>query len=132
MEREKHKLHIWMVVDADLLDSDPMFRLHIEDEMRSRITRTVLERFGNGEEMILRFFPTCKDDETEEEQKEEGAVTLIKYAATEELVRCRDCTEWDEDIPASEGRRWCCANDRVTLPAFFCADGKRREKDWEL
>lgn len=43
-----------------------------------------------------------------------------------EVVRCKDCRHWEQDVIFVEG--WCRCR-RQGNPEWFCADGERREDE---
>ena len=44
-----------------------------------------------------------------------------------EVVRCKDCKNWDTSWISNDGFYYCPMIDRLTPGDFFCADGERRE-----
>ena len=52
----------------------------------------------------------------------------------EEVVRCRDCANWQTDWylnDPSKNEHYCAMIDLFTTGGFFCADGERKEKNDE-
>lgn len=49
-----------------------------------------------------------------------------------EVVRCKDCENWDTDwcpSHSAKGEHWCGMIDLVTEPDFFCGYGERKKED---
>ena len=52
---------------------------------------------------------------------------MIEGAESIEVVRCKDCKNWDTSWISNDGFYYCPMIDRLTPGDFFCADGERRE-----
>lgn len=52
--------------------------------------------------------------------------TFSKNNLREEIVRCRDCKHYDEDIHSCD---WWSAYERLAEPDGFCAWSERRDAD---
>lgn len=46
-----------------------------------------------------------------------------------EVVRCKDCADWDKTWQPSAEGHYCPSIDLVTKPDFYCGYGERREDD---
>lgn len=44
-----------------------------------------------------------------------------------EVVRCKDCADWDKTWQPSAEGHYCPSIDLVTSPDFYCGYGERRE-----
>lgn len=52
---------------------------------------------------------------------------MVEYVP---VVRCKDCTEWQDNWgDDKEGRHFCSMNDRWTKANWFCADGERKNDE---
>lgn len=68
-----------------------------------------------------------------------GIAEIFLYAIEEapsvdavEVVRCKDCENWDTDwcpSHSAKGEHWCGMIDLVTEPDFFCGYGERKKED---
>ena len=50
-------------------------------------------------------------------------------AGEQEIVRCKDCENWQREWQLPSGNHYCSAIDRSTDGTFFCADGERRDDE---
>lgn len=55
-------------------------------------------------------------------------VDLIPTVDAVEVVRCKDCIYWEQDVIFEDG--WCRGKHQGN-PYWFCADGKRKETEDE-
>ena len=70
------------------------------------------------------FYPTVVIDEVVKK--------ALSEVPTVELVRCRDCVNWDTDwtpTRADPGEHWCPITDLIKPGNWFCANGERKEED---
>lgn len=55
-----------------------------------------------------------------------GVLEEVPRMDAVEVVRCKDCTNWEYDVIFSDG--WCRGKRRGN-PEWFCADGERRKHE---
>lgn len=58
---------------------------------------------------------------------ERGAV--VHWSEMGELVRCRDCRNWDHLLFDADGGCYCPFVDHYTMGDNFCSDGERKENE---
>lgn len=113
-------------VPSELLDRYPTYIPRIEEELGYKLIDPIIKEAIKGE-CIVRF--------TETRQRKDFTTDLIEFhksVSVEEIVRCKDCKHFKQDIPCVggtyngcdqlEGRDGC---EPYVEEDFFCAYGER-------
>lgn len=61
--------------------------------------------------------------------RETGYPGTLKTEIVGELVRCKDCQEWEHLLIDEDGDSYCPVVDHYISGDWYCADGERKDDE---